>query len=292
MSESVHQPNTYSNFRHILSSVNGKIAPQTVTKYIEGSEDAWLILRLRNLTASFGEKERSCKYYFIDNGFLNLHLINEKGKLLENAVALELFRRFGHDSDNERVFFYRKNIEVDFYVPEENLAVQASYTIHEDKDTYDREVGALTKFANFKVGCRRLIITDDESDVINDEHGQIEVIPLWRWSLEHELDHTVRQRSSVNHYNVEPIVTVAIRLTNSLQPENELSVNEKEKIRDFFSQFGSIEYKEKVLDQVWKDAEKRRETNKAGKWLSDAKDVLHKIAVGDEGPKQSPCLKV
>ena len=39
-------------------------------------------------------------------------------------VALSLFRKYGHDEDNERVFFYNVNLEVDFYVPEDELAIQ------------------------------------------------------------------------------------------------------------------------------------------------------------------------
>lgn len=291
MAESLHQPESYSNFRHVLSSVNGKIAPQTVTKYIEGSEDAWLILRLRNLTASFGEKERSCKYYFIDNGFLNLQLINERGKLLENAVALELFRRYGHDAENERVFFYRESVEVDFYVPEENLAVQASYTIHENQSTYDREVGALSKFVNFKPGCRRLIITNDESEIINDEHGQIEVIPLWKWSLEHELERSLGHTTPTRKVNLDPIVNAAIRLTNSLTPVSELTDREKGKILDFFSQFETADEKERILNQVWNTAVRNPKTNTAGKWLDDAKVALHDVVFGIDGPGWGQGLK-
>lgn len=31
-----------------------------------------------------------------------------------NIISLSLFRRYGHDADNERVFFYRANVEVNF----------------------------------------------------------------------------------------------------------------------------------------------------------------------------------
>ena len=41
-----------------------------------------------------------------------------------------------------RLFYYNKGVEVDFCVPEENLAVQVSYNI-DDAETYEREVGGL-----------------------------------------------------------------------------------------------------------------------------------------------------
>ena len=44
-----------------------------------------------------------------------------------------------------RLFYYNKGVEVDFCVPEENLAVQVSYNI-DDAETYEREVGGLVKF--------------------------------------------------------------------------------------------------------------------------------------------------
>jgi predicted AAA+ superfamily ATPase len=184
MSESVHQPQSYTNFKNLLSSINGAVSQPTVVKYIEGCEDAWLILRLRNICSHLREKETSCKYYFIDNGILNLHLDNGKGTLLENAVALSLFRKYGHDNDNQRVFFYNDNVEVDFYVPEDNLAIQVAYSIYEDDKTCQREVNALTKFEQYKSGNRRIILTNDESDTIKDEYGTIEVIPLWKWILD------------------------------------------------------------------------------------------------------------
>lgn len=185
MAESVNQPVSYTNFKNILSSISGAVSLPSVSKYVEGCEDAWLILRLRNISSHFKEKETSCKYYFIDNGFLNLQHDNSKGALLENAVALSLFRKYGHAADDQRIFFFRDNIEVDFYIPEENLAIQVSYTIYEGPHTYNREVEALTKFAKFKSGCKRMILTNEDSDTIFDEHGSIEVRPFWKWSLEY-----------------------------------------------------------------------------------------------------------
>lgn len=182
MAESVMQPVSYNRISKILSSVSGKISVPTVSNYIGFSEDAWLILRLRNIASAFTEKESVCKYYFIDNGILSLQLLGGETILLENIVALSMFRKYGYDVDNERVFFYNAKVEVDFYVPEDELAVQVAYSI-KDQDTYDREVGALTKLPNVHPCRRRVIITFDEEDSLTDKHGTIEVIPCWKWLL-------------------------------------------------------------------------------------------------------------
>lgn len=183
LAENVGQPVSYNRLANVLSSVSGKISMPTVCKYIEYSEAAWLLLRLRNVSAPFAEKETSCKYYFIDNGVLDLFLLDAETMLLENIVALALFHKYGHDSDNERVFFYNDKVEVDFYVPDEGVAIQVSYSITKSSTTYEREVNALKKIPGALSCKRRLILTNDESDRIEDSFGLIEVMPVWKWLL-------------------------------------------------------------------------------------------------------------
>ena len=103
--------------------------------------------------------------------------------LLENMVALSLFRKYGHDEDNERVFFYNANIEVDFYVPDDELAVQVSYSIS-DPETLRRESDALSKLPQVYPCRRRVIITYDEEGSSEDNYGTIEFIPAWKWLSE------------------------------------------------------------------------------------------------------------
>ena len=92
----------------------------TIVSYVNHTEDAWLVLRLRNIAVALSEKESICKYYFVDNGILNLFLLNGETALLENMVALQLFRLFGHNKDYDTVYFYNSNgYEVDFYIPEQ-----------------------------------------------------------------------------------------------------------------------------------------------------------------------------
>ena len=183
IAESVKQPISYNRLSNVLSSVNGKITMPTVSKYIEYSEAAWLLLRLRNISSAFANKESLCKYYFIDNGVLHLFLLDSDTALLENLTALTLFRKYGHDKDNERIFFYNDKVEVDFYIPEEKLAIQASYSFTGSDSTYDREVDALKKIPNALECNRRVILTYDEFDTVTDEFGTIEVMPLWNWIL-------------------------------------------------------------------------------------------------------------
>ena len=187
IAEGVKQPVSYTRLAQVLSSVGGKISVPTTSSYICYSEDAWLLLRLHNISSSFSEKETNCKYYFVDNGILSILLVDPATTLMENLVALQLFRIYGHDQDNERVYFYSSNVEVDFYVPEDELAIQVSYSISRDIDTWEREVGALQKLPKALACKRRIILTYDEQQIIEDEYGKIEVIPCWKWMLGIEL---------------------------------------------------------------------------------------------------------
>lgn len=183
MAESVCRPISYNRINNLLSSVGGKLSLATTIKYVEYCEEAWLLLRLRNYASTLADKESNCKYYFIDTGILGLFLINKDTMLLENLVAIQLFRIYGHDFDNGRVFFYHDGYEVDFYIPDDELAIQVSYSLR-DEETRKRETEALQKLPH-RLSCRRrLILTYDEEETISDKHGTIEVLPVWKWLLE------------------------------------------------------------------------------------------------------------
>ncbi len=183
VAESIKQPISYNRLAKILSTVGGKISVPTVSNYMQYCEDSWLLLRLHNVTSSFAEKESISKYYFVDNGLLNLFLLDGETSLLENMVATALFRKYGHDMDNERVFFYNSNVEIDFYIPEEETAIQVSYSISDNDSTYEREVTALQKLPTVLPCSHRLIITFDEEQTIKDDFGEIQVLPYWKWCL-------------------------------------------------------------------------------------------------------------
>lgn len=117
VAESVKQPLSYNRIARILSSARGKISVPTVSNYLQYCEDTWLLLRLHNIASSFAEKETISKYYFSDNGLLNLFLIDGDTSLLENLVAVTLLRRYCNDSGNERVVeCYEHNIRLSRFI--------------------------------------------------------------------------------------------------------------------------------------------------------------------------------
>lgn len=177
LSESVKQPTSFSRLANVVSSAGQKIQTSTVIEYIKFMEETWLLFCLTNYAAKFAEKESAKKYYFRDNGLLNLFLIDPETSLLENRVAIELKKIYG-----EEVYFYNKAVEVDFYIPEKDWLIQAAYSIRDD-ETRDREVSALLKVGKH-VGAKRLtIVTYNEEQKIQQNNAIVEVIPLWKWLL-------------------------------------------------------------------------------------------------------------
>ena len=129
------------------------------------------------------ERETNPKYYFADNGILNL-LLDADTSLLENLVAVTLLRRYGTD---DAVFFYNRNVEVDFYLPPGGNMVQVCYTMNLSDETFQREVQALVKL-NKVFECRQLlIITYDDEERIELENA-IEVIPVLKWLLVNKIN--------------------------------------------------------------------------------------------------------
>lgn len=174
MAESVKQPLSYNRLKNVIVSTGSPISVPTTIDYAGYAADSWLILPMENEVGKLTEKETQKKYYFIDNGLLNLFLMNSETSLLENMVAVELCRRFG----KENVFFLNAEKEIDFIVPEEKLAIQVSYSI-KDETTYNREVSPLAKYAKAHEDWKCLLITYDEEGT---EEG-IPVVPVWKWLM-------------------------------------------------------------------------------------------------------------
>ena len=180
LAESVKQPTSFSRISNIVSSTGTKIGTHTVIKYMECAKDAWLINPVQNIAGKLTDKETVPKYYYTDNGILNLFLLDGNTSLLENLVAVNLLRHYGR---NDAVFFYNKGIEVDFYIPDAYLAIQVCYDLDNSDGAFDREVKSLLKITQV-LECRKLyIITRDTERTLEIDGKVIEVVPVWKWML-------------------------------------------------------------------------------------------------------------
>ena len=175
LAESVKQPTSYNRIASIASTVGKKISVDTVIDYMGYLQESWLILPYENIAAKLIDKESNRKYYFIDNGILNLFLLDPATSLLENQVAIRLRQKYG-----SQVYFYNKNVEVDFVVYDEGIAIQVSYSLS-DPETEKREVDALLKLNKVLPMRKLMIISKDEERDITVNDVTIQVIPVWKW---------------------------------------------------------------------------------------------------------------
>lgn len=179
IAESVTKPLSFSRLTNILKSTGMAIGKQTVINYVGYMTDSYLLFTLQNYAAKLVDKETSPKYYFMDTGLLGLMLLDSKSAQLENLVAIELIRRYGV----ENVFFFENNVEIDFYIPSERLAIQVSLQVLDDIDTKERETRAFAKLNNFIPDSKCILITNSEETNLEYEGIDIEVIPIWKWLL-------------------------------------------------------------------------------------------------------------
>ena len=182
LADSVMQPTTLKRLEHIIKSTGDSISPTILKDYLDYMEDAYLIFSIPNLVSPLTEQQTIVKRYFADNGILGLFLMDGETKLLENIVAVHLNKQYRNTVDELRLFYYNKGVEVDFCIPESNLAIQVSYSIDE-ADTYEREVGGMVKFLKANKQYKGLIITRDAERQINEDGINIVVIPVWKWLL-------------------------------------------------------------------------------------------------------------
>ena len=144
-----------------------------MTKKIKYRPTYWTIFR-----SNFADKVSSPKYYFRDNGLLNLFLTDKDTALLENVVALYLYRKYGVDG-----FFFLKSaktgIDVDFYVQETGAVYQVAYAFTDS--SRDREINNLVKLhKGFEEAKEFYIVTYEEERVIEEDGVTVNVVPAYK----------------------------------------------------------------------------------------------------------------
>lgn len=180
-----------------LAKILGVGHVSTVSNWISYLEDSFLIIKLERF--SFKLKRQFVapkKIYCIDNGIANMigfKFIEKTGKLMENAVAVELQRKKAADHSSE-IYYWRdhQQNEVDFVIKKADKIkqlIQVTYAASKD-DIREREIKSLLKGSE-ELACENLVVItwDYESvDVIkNSDKGnknkKIKFIPLWKWLM-------------------------------------------------------------------------------------------------------------
>ncbi len=158
----------------------------TAKNYVSYLEEAWLMICLPKFSYKKQETLRYRKIYVIDPAIANIignSPTPNKGRQLENLVFLELVRR--RSSLNYELFYYKKQIEVDFVIyinRQVQEIIQVCLTLTDIK-TLNREIKALKLAASELNPLKITIITLDEKQELTENGLTIHVIPVVEWLL-------------------------------------------------------------------------------------------------------------
>ncbi|ALM74799.1 ATP-binding protein [Thermococcus barophilus] len=164
-----------------MRSMGYSISKSTLASYLRYLEECYFAFPLEVYSPKVRLRmQHPRKIYFVDTSFLtflSVKFSENMGRLMENAVFIELLRR-----RKEVNYALGKNWEVDFVLPEEETLIQVSYDISSE-ETFKREVNALRK-ASREFGFKNaLLITWDVAGRVKEKDTTIEMIPLWRFLM-------------------------------------------------------------------------------------------------------------
>jgi len=172
-----------------IKNIFGIKSPHTVKQYITYLSSAYLVFLVERF--SFKLKQQSFapkKIYCIDNGIISavgFKTSSDRGKMMENLVAIELFRRA---SEAGWEIYYWKDYqqrEVDFVIKDgKSIALLIQVTnISSKREIGERELDSLLR-ASEELRCNNLlVITYDYEDEEKISGKKIRFIPLWKWLI-------------------------------------------------------------------------------------------------------------
>jgi len=154
---------------------------QTISNYLGYLQEVFFLSAHDKF--SYSPRQRMMnpkKIYLLDTGFslLSTEFSENRGKLLENAVAAEIFRQ------RMECFYYKGRRECDFIIKEgirPKVAIQVCWELTPKNEP--REVKGLQEAMNALSIEEGIILTNDEEKELIVDGGRIRVMPAWRWLL-------------------------------------------------------------------------------------------------------------
>lgn len=175
-----------SNITNKISYNNLKVnlgfsSTTSVKNYVDFLEEVYLLFSLNKFDYSVKKQmSNDRKIYCIDCGLVNANsfkFTEERGKILENIVFLELKRK------NLDIYYHGGLKECDFVV-KEGTKITSAIQVCDSMDlieTRKREVsGLIDAMKSYKLK-EGIIITYDTEDEFFEEGFKIQVVPIWKY---------------------------------------------------------------------------------------------------------------
>ena len=189
--------------KYLISNVSGELSysktakmlgvkhVSTLSKWVSYLEETFLVFKLERFNYKLKQQFLAPKkVYCIDSGIINamgFKFSENRGKLMENLVAIELRRR-SHKEDQRETYYWKdySQNEVDFVIKKNNTItqlIQVNYATSKE-DIKERERTALIK-ASSALKCRNLLVLTWDYEAKEKTMAlEIQFTPLWKWLLE------------------------------------------------------------------------------------------------------------
>lgn len=162
----------------------GRVSLDSIERFSRYLEEPYLLFFLNTHSFSAGKRERSPrKVYAVDNGLLLVsshRFSSDRGKLLENAVFLDL-RRKGCE-----IYRLMDKKEVDFLIwdgTETVVLINVCLDVS-NASTKAREVDGLRQAMHQFNLDKGIIVTLNHSETLSVDEGTIELLPYRIWALQ------------------------------------------------------------------------------------------------------------
>jgi uncharacterized protein len=168
----------YNSIKQITS-----VSKDSIADYFSYILDIGLLYQITQYSFSLKNQNIAMKkVYITDLGYnyiFGFKFSEDKGRLLENLVFIELKRR------NKEIYYHREKHECDFVIKEAmkiKEAIQVCYELnYENKD---REIKGLLEAMNKHKLKEGLLLTYDEEEEIIIDKKKIIIKPVWKYLLE------------------------------------------------------------------------------------------------------------
>lgn len=177
-----------SNLYNFMKTINMEIGKNTISKFLEYAASVFFVSLNYKYSRGFKVRTQSRKkVYLMDNGFSMIFKTSEdSGRLLENAVYIELLRRKEKYQFYD-IYYYQGKGEADFLVVINNEVreiIQVCFEINETN--FKREISSIQEAVKTFGHVKTVIITMNETKINLVDKG-IEIVPFYEWSLKPDL---------------------------------------------------------------------------------------------------------
>ena len=183
-----------TRFEKQLKSNDLPGSKRTIANYLHYLTDAFFVIA--NEKFSFSVRRRIMnpkKAYLTDTGFaaLGRPFTENRGRIIENIVAIELFRR------GMEIYYFKNRNECDFIIKQGRMPMHAIQVCWELSDRNEkRELAGLIDACSSLKLTSGIILTYAQDEEREKDGLKISVLPVWKWLLEAEITDATQNRTT------------------------------------------------------------------------------------------------